>query len=673
VAAGVPLQGANVSVGGTTAITDASGHAALTLPPGQFTIHVTKDGFEQAAVKATVVSAEQRAVHVALQAKPKQEDGTVVASTHTRVRVDDQALPVEQLARRSIDEGMAIAPSSIATLLDTVPGQRLQVTSPELGTAMVRMQGLRGQYTRLLSDGMPLYFDHPGGLAPVQIAPMDLDRVEVIPGGASALFGANAVAGAINLLSREPGGEPDRELLFNQSTRNGTDAIVLLSRPATKSWGSTFLFDGHREDEDDVDHDGWSDVPGESRGTARTRVFWHNRNGKSASGTAGVLFEKRQGGSTFAHQLLETKQADGTLSGEMPLGKYQLSGTGLLYVQSRDHTFIDAREHERRESAVLELRLRGNAPRQSYAVGIVADWYAIRTPLPSGYVAPRGGVFINDDLQVASWLWLSGSARLDYAKTAWEALRVDGFFFSPRGSALVRRGPWGARVSAGRSYSIPTPLTEETEAAGFARLSIAGPLEVETAQNVSGGVSHTTRASTVSFTVFHTDVDHPALVDRTTYTLHTDAEPVTTSGVELLGSARHAALSLTGTYTYLRAHERGGVETALTPRHSVGVIAAAGTERRGRAELRVRFTGTQRLDANPYRSTSEAYTVVSLLGERAFGRWRPFVSADNLTDVRQTRWDPIVRPTRDVDGRWTVDAWAPLRGRAINGGIRVAF
>ena len=36
-------------------------------------------------------------------------------------------------------------------------------------------------------------------------------------------------------------------------------------------------------------------------------------------------------------------------------------------------------------------------------------------------------------------------------------------------------------------------------------------------------------------------------------------------------------------------------------------------------------------------------------------------------------WDPIARPARDVDGRWTVDAWAPLAGRVINGGIRVSF
>jgi len=41
--------------------------------------------------------------------------------------------------------------------------------------------------------------------------------------------------------------------------------------------------------------------------------------------------------------------------------------------------------------------------------------------------------------------------------------------------------------------------------------------------------------------------------------------------------------------------------------------------------------------------------------------------------VRQTRWDPLIRPTRAGDGRWTVDGWAPLEGRNINGGVRLRF
>jgi outer membrane receptor protein involved in Fe transport len=85
------------------------------------------------------------------------------------------------------------------------------------------------------------------------------------------------------------------------------------------------------------------------------------------------------------------------------------------------------------------------------------------------------------------------------------------------------------------------------------------------------------------------------------------------------------------------------------------------------------YTGVQRLDANPYRAESVPYTIVNLLGDYPFGRFHVFANAENLTDVKQTNWDPIARMAPDIDGRWTVDVWAPLRGRVVNLGFKVSF
>ena len=71
--------------------------------------------------------------------------------------------------------------------------------------------------------------------------------------------------------------------------------------------------------------------------------------------------------------------------------------------------------------------------------------------------------------------------------------------------------------------------------------------------------------------------------------------------------------------------------------------------------------------------TSEPHMIPGLLAEKQFARVRVFVNDENLTGVRQTRWDPLLLPTRAVDGRWTVDAWAPVEGRNIHGGLRVRF
>jgi iron complex outermembrane receptor protein len=94
----------------------------------------------------------------------------------------------------------------------------------------------------------------------------------------------------------------------------------------------------------------------------------------------------------------------------------------------------------------------------------------------------------------------------------------------------------------------------------------------------------------------------------------------------------------------------------------------------GRVGIEWYYTGRQRLEDDPYRGTSEPYNIIGLLIERRVGPLRLFLNGENLTDTRQTRWDdPFLRPQRAADGRWTVDAWAPLDGRVINGGVRVGF
>ena len=75
---------------------------------------------------------------------------------------------------------------------------------------------------------------------------------------------------------------------------------------------------------------------------------------------------------------------------------------------------------------------------------------------------------------------------------------------------------------------------------------------------------------------------------------------------------------MTGTYTYVQSRESdAGVrdDVALTPRHSVGIVAMAESEEKGRVGLEIYYTGQQRLDANPYRVTSEPYVIIGLLAE----------------------------------------------------------
>src|SRR6188508_2525098 len=158
------------------------------------------------------------------------EEEVVVTAARTGGRIDDQPTRVEVLDREEIEEKMMMTPGDIVMMLNEMGGMRVQSTSAATGAASVRIQGMEGRYTRVLFDGLPLAGQQVGGLGLLQIPPMDLGHVEVIKGVASALYGAGAMGGVINLLSRRPGAEPAEEFLINRSTRGATDAVTFFSR-----------------------------------------------------------------------------------------------------------------------------------------------------------------------------------------------------------------------------------------------------------------------------------------------------------------------------------------------------------------------------------------------------------------------------------------------------------
>jgi outer membrane cobalamin receptor len=232
-------------------------------------------------------------------------------------------------------------------------------------------------------------------------------------------------------------------------------------------------------------------------------------------------------------------------------------------------------------------------------------------------------------------------------------------------------------VSFGTGFFGPSALTEETEAAGLTNLQVRRPLEAERGLSLSIDLTRTAGPLSTTATFFRSSISHPVHVERSTeYSIGNLSDPTTNTGVELLGTLRRAPFALTGSYTYVQARERRDsttVDAVLTPRHSAGVVAVAEWEDTGRIGIEWYYTGEQRLETDPTRTTSEPYVIVGLLAERRFGRFRLFINGENLGNTRQTKWSPMLLPSPGADGRIAVDVWAPLEGRTINGGMRIAW
>lgn len=324
--------------------------------------------------------------------------------------------------------------------------------------------------------------------------------------------------------------------------------------------------------------------------------------------------------------------------------------------------------------------------RHTWVVGsaLERDQYHPIQASQAAYRFTAPAVFIQDEIVLGAWTSMSASGRVDVHNEY-------GTLASPRLSLLLRPvTAWTMRISAGGGTFAPTPFTEVTDETGLSRVAPLNGLRAEHARTASADLTWTGGPFEVTGTVFGSrvagavqlvDLDDIRDVDpRPFYPvgLVNAPAPTRTWGTELLARYRRGELIATLTHAYTRSTEFA-FETSrrrdvpLTPRHTASFNIMYEGERWGRVGFEAYFTGRQSLEDNPYRDTSRRYLLFGGLFERRVGRARVFVNIENVADVRQTKYDSLIRRARLPDGRWTIEAWGPLDGRVVNGGLRVAF
>lgn len=664
--------------------TDSTGRALLTLAAGRHVITAAGIGLRPDSVVVVVTAGMDTSVTIHLEAA--EIASMIITATRSGRRIEDDPLRVEVLDREEVEEKLLMTPGDITMMLNESSGLRVQTTSPSLGGASVRVQGLRGRYTQLLSDGLPLYGGQTGGLGLLQVPPMDLGRVEIIKGVASALYGGSALGGVINLESRRPVEERQIDLLVNQTTLGGSDLVGFTSAPLGQRWGFTALLGTHRQTSVDRDDDGWVDLPSYRRLVVRPRVFWNHPAGHSAMVTVGGTLEQRNGGTedgavtpdgTPYLERLRTDRFDVGGVARWSLGRAVVSARGSASSQNHRHTFGLVRENDAhltwfgeassaftRGSAVWVL---GTALQQErYANEDVQGFdFAFTTP----------SLFAQSTVDIGRALSITASGRLDGHSEY-------GAQFAPRASGLIRLGSgWTLRASAGGGYFAPTPFTEETEVTGLRPLKRLTGLQAEKAVSGSFDLGGSLGPVEVNATVFHSRIGNPVAtipdpLDPSRIMLDNVAGETRTAGGELLARWNPEPFHVTATFTFVDSEEEDpetGLrrDVPLTPRQQAGLVASWEEEDQARVGVEVYYTGRQSLVDNPYRTKARPHVHIGTMAERRFGNVRVFVNAENLLGFRQTRYDRLVLPVRGAGGRWTTDVWGPLEGRVANVGFRI--
>ncbi|MEP6992663.1 MAG: TonB-dependent receptor [bacterium] len=677
------VAGALVSKGRASQLTDATGAATLRLPSGAAMVVTRRIGYASDTLRLVLAAGSDTTVTRLLVQRVESIAPVIVSSTRAERRVEDEPLRIEVLAGEDVGEKTQMHPADLRVLLTEMSGVNVQGTSPSLGGASVRILGARGRYTLVLTDGLPLFGAAPGSFGLLQIPPLDLRQAEVIKGAASALYGPGAVGGVLNLISRRP--SDSSEVLVNANGRSGTDAVAFLAREAERG-GATLLVGVHAQHAADVNGDAWSDVPGFRRVEVRPRFFASDSGGNSLMLTAGALAEDRGGGSATGAALtgtfpesLTTRHADVGFSARTRMASaVSMAVRAAANIQERVRRFGHQRERERTATLFGEVTGTVVSGAQTLLAGVAIQLERYRNRDVARFDEERRtpAVFAQHTLVPFDWLSTQFNGRCDLSSAY-------GTICTPRASLLVHaHHVLSVRLSGGTAWAAPAPRTDETEVIGLTRVWGPLDLEAERARSASLDVSSTRGPLEASATLFTSRVANPVGLRRvagdTTGALRfvNAAGPAHTHGAELYGVYNAEPVIVTAFYALTRTRETSPEngrrrESPYVPRETAGLDVAFDEDDSGtRVGIEAFYTGPQAVDDNPYRTVTPGYATIGFLASQRVGAATVYVNLENLMNVRQTRFDPLLRPSPGEGGRMTAGEWAPLEGRAINAGLR---
>ena len=691
-----PLIGASVSVPGTGigAATDATGTAVLTPAPTAGTrLRITALGYRPRLVAAPAVGA---GLTLLLAPGGIEIEEVLVTATRTNSRIEDLPTRVEVLGAEEMEEESSIKPASIASLFGDIAGTQLQPTSPTTGNLDLRLQGLPGQYTQILRDGVPLYGGFAGSFGLLTVPPLDLRQVELIKGSNSTLYGGGAIAGLVNLVSKTPTlGTPQYAASLNQTTLRETDLNGFAARRGRR-WGYSVFVGLVNQKEKDVDGDGFVDVPRVHNLNLHPRLFFYpNAHSQVALGYTGTLESRRAGdivelqkgfdpvgGHTFYIDNLSWRNTADLLytNDSLAGGRLTLKGTLTDFVREVN-TNSDAFRAYQTTYYTEASYLHPAGPRHTLVVGLnfngeqLGSYNNSATPLRSPYIYHTLGVFAQDDWRVLPRLSLQAGLRLDHHNQY-------GSFLLPRLALLYKASPFvTARLNGGLGYRAPVPYINSLDERNYSLVKALQGVRAETSFGLNGDVNYQRTFDgfdeplvlSINQSFFYTRLGNPLVLNGLGFagpfqanylTWQNAAAPLSTRGLETYVRLRADETELYLGYVFTdarRQYDALNQHLPLAARHKFAAVGLVEFTDQFSAGLEASYIGQQYLSDG---RTTPGYPLFAALLRYHLGNFTLALNGENLFDYRQTRQEKVV--LAPLDNPVFRELWAPVEGRVIN-------
>jgi len=373
------LSFATITVEGTTigTSTDETGHFQLiNLPPGTYILRADYLGHKPQEKEITIHQGETRELNFELERDVLGLEEVIITGDRNKMSRKESSVIVHVITPKMFSANQSM---TLAGGLNFSPGLRMENNCQNCGFTQVRMNGLEGPYAQILINSRPI-FSGLAGVYGLELIPANMiERVEVIRGGGSALYGSNAIAGTINLIMKDPinntyeagvtgemmglgvrhAGEPapDYSLQFNSSMVSSD----------SKTGMALYGFYRNRAPFD-ANGDDFSEISLLKNTTIGSRMF--HRFGTRSKITADFfhISEDRRGGDRFGYPLHEANIAESV--------KHNLSTAAITYerfFREKDNFSVYASgQNVHRDSyygAEQSLSDYGNTKDFSYTIG----------------------------------------------------------------------------------------------------------------------------------------------------------------------------------------------------------------------------------------------------------------------------------------------------------------
>lgn len=683
------LAGATATIASLkkTTVADSLGTAVFTnLAAGQYQVSVSYAGYANKTITALVPQPDSTAIEVALEeAADEDEEAVVVRATRISRSIANMPTRVEIISGEELVEKGNMKPGDIRMLLNESTGIQTQQTSATSFNAGIRIQGLEGRYTQLLRDGYPLYAGFAGGLSILQIAPLDLQQVEVVKGAASTLYGGGAIAGLVNLVSKTPGNKREINFLANGTTAGGLDLSGFYSQRLGKA-GLTFFASRNSNKPFDPAGIGLTAIPKFSRYTVNPRLFLY---GKKTKADFGVTYttESRTGGSTAYIKNMSGAgffEQNNTTRITTQLGvTHQLSEATTLQAKYSYNWFdraitipaygFDALQ----QSSFTELSWNKTSVKIAWVVGanILTDELNEKTNSTNpkrDYRYNTYGLFVQNAWTVTQKFVLETGLRADHVSQF-------GFEVLPRLSAMLRLTPrLTTRIGGGFGYKTPTIFTEDAERIQFQNILPVDVTVTKNERSVGGNwdINYNTKFGAVGFSInhlfFYTRLNRPMVLINSSsgYLQFKNADGyLDTRGTETNLRITYSNFKLFVGYTYTDAATQFNYSRQrlpLTARHRLNNVLMYEVEDKLKIGLEGYYFSKQKLNDGSF---GQSYWITGLMAEKLWGHFSLFVNFENFTDTRQSKFDAIYSGT--INNPVFRDIYAPVEGFVVNGGVKI--